>query len=369
MEYRILPHGGEKIGVLGLGTSVLAEAGEVAAARTFAAAFENGINYVDLAGGHTALFPGLGRALKSAVAGGRDELYFQMHFGANYLAGSEYAFSLDLDTVKRSVAWQLEQTGIEYIDFGFIHCLDSIADWNEYREGGILEYLQDMKRQGIVHHLGFSTHTPEVANAVLDEGIIDMLMFSINPAYDYQQGDFGYGEVAQRQALYRRCKAEGVGISVMKAFGAGQLLDAKLSPFKAALTRNQCIQYALDKPAVTTIVAGAKTPEEVHDLLAYFDSAPDERDYSVLSTFAPAEADGVCVYCNHCAPCPSGLNIGLINKYYDLVRAGDPMAQEHYRELDAHAGDCTSCGHCDNRCPFHVEQSARMQEIADYFGE
>ena len=75
MEYRILPHGGEKIGVLGLGTSVLAEAGEVAAARTFTAAFENGINYVDLAGGHTALFPGLGRALKSAVAGGRNELY------------------------------------------------------------------------------------------------------------------------------------------------------------------------------------------------------------------------------------------------------------------------------------------------------
>ena len=368
MEYRTLPHGGEKISIIGLGTGVLAEAGENAAAETFTTAFENGINYVDLADGHTALFPGLGNALKSTVAGTREKLYFQMHFGTDYLKGAEYAFSLDLDTIKQSVAWQLERTGIEYIDFGFIHCLDSASDWNTYQKRGILDYLQEMKRQGVVHHLGFSTHTPSVAEKVLDEGIIDMLMFSINPAYDYQQGDYGYGEVAQRQALYRRCEAEGVGISVMKAFGAGQLLDAKLSPFKAALTRNQCIQYALDKPAVTTVVAGAKTPDEVHDLLTYFDSTPEERDYSVLSTFTPSEAEGVCVYCNHCAPCPEGLNVGLINKYYDLVRAGDLMAREHYMELDAHASDCISCGRCDDRCPFHVDQSARMQEITKYFG-
>lgn len=32
------------------------------------------------------------------------------------------------------------------------------------------------------------------------------------------------------------------------------------------------------------------------------------------------------------------------------------------------AGDCVQCGHCDSRCPFHVEQSKRMQEIKAYFG-
>lgn len=367
MEYRILPHGGEKIGIIGLGTSVLAAQGEHAAAETFSAAFEAGINYIDLAGGHAALFGGLGRAFKSAAAGARESVYLQVHFGANYMSG-EYGFTLDLETVKRSVAWQLDRIGTDYIDFGFIHCLDEEADWKTYREQGILDYLKSLQRQGIVRHLGFSTHTPEVANAVLDEGAIDMLMFSINPAYDYRRGEFAYGEVAQRQALYRRCEAEGVGISVMKAFGAGQLLDAKLSPFKAALTRNQCLQYALDKPAVTTVVAGAASPSEVRDLVAFFDASSEERDYAVLSTFAPAEAEGVCVYCNHCAPCPNGLNIGLINKYYDLACAGDSMARDHYLTLDVHAGDCTACGHCDSRCPFNVEQSARMGEIEEYFG-
>lgn len=63
-----------------------------------------------------------------------------------------------------------------------------------------------------------------------------MVMFSINPAYDWKQGEFAYGEIGERSDLYRRCESDGVGISVMKAFGGGQLTDAKISPFGRALT-------------------------------------------------------------------------------------------------------------------------------------
>ena len=52
-----------------------------------------------------------------------------------------------------------------------------------------------------------------------------------------------------------------------------------------------------------------------------------EQDYSVIGQFTPQNADGICVYCNHCQPCPKGLNVGMINKYYDLALAGDEMAK------------------------------------------
>ena len=89
----------------------------------------------------------------------------------------------------------------------------------------------------------------------------------------------------------------------------------------------------------------------------------------MLGTFTPQDVTGACVYCNHCAPCPAGLNVGLINKYYDLAVIGDAMAADHYQKLDKHASDCVSCGHCDGRCPFRVRQSDRMKEIAQYFGK
>ncbi len=261
-------------------------------------------------------------------------------------------------------------------------------------KSGVLEYIQTLQKEGIVRHIGLSSHTPRLVNRVLDMGVIDLVMFSINPGYDYRHGDYAIGDVEERAALYRRCEAEGVGISVMKAFSGGQLLNPRTSPFGSALTEYQCIQYALDKPGVLTVLPGIRNCEDLRRILGFLNAAAEEKDYSVLGSFAPQDAAGKCVYCNHaaeekdysvlgsfapqdaagkcvycnhCQPCPAGLDVGLINKYYDLAKAGDQLARSHYDKLEKKAGDCVGCGHCDNRCPFHVAQSDRMTEIHAYF--
>lgn len=292
---------------------------------------------------------------------------FQIHFGANYQTG-KYGWTTDLDTIKRSIDWQLTALKTDYIDFGFLHCIDEGSDLDKVLKSGVLEYIQALQREGTVRHIGLSSHTPGLVNRVLDMGVIDLVMFSINPGYDYRHGDYAIGGIDERAALYRRCEAEGVGISVMKPFSGGQLLNDRTSPFGKALTEYQCIQYALDKPGVLTVLARVRNRADLRRLLGYFSAAPEEKDYSVLGTFAPQDAAGKCVYCNHCQPCPVGLDVGLINKYYDLARAGDKLAQSHYGKLEKKAGDCIGCGHCDRRCPFHVPQSGRMQEIQEYFG-
>lgn len=160
-----------------------------------------------------------------------------------------------------------------------------------------------------------------------------------------------------------------MAISVMKAFSGGQLLDSKTSPFGESLTEYQCIQYALDKPGVVTVLPGVRNCRDLERILGFLNAAPEEKDYAVLGTFTPTEAKGICVYCNHCQPCPAGLDVGLINKYYDLSVAGDQLAKNHYINLEKKAGDCIGCGHCDSRCPFHVKQAERMQAIQNYFGK
>ena len=195
------------------------------------------------------------------------------------------------------------------------------------------------------------------------------LMFSINPAYDYQKGDYANGNINERFELYKRCETEGVGISVMKAFSGGQLLDDKRSPFGKKLTKIQCIQYDLDKPGVLTVLPGIRNKEDLEEILKYENSTEEEKDYSIISEFTPQEATGKCVYCNHCMPCPAGLDIGLINKYYDLARLGDNLAKDHYMNLEKTAKDCITCGHCNMRCPFKVNQVDRMKEIKEYFGK
>lgn len=366
MEYRILPHGtsNERLSVLGLGMGGIQVSPEAEIEEVVRTAINNGVNFFDLCGGGASVYAPFGRA----IAGQREKVFFQLHFGAVYNQKGEYGWSRDLDKIKETFAWELEALGTDYVDFGFLHCVDEAEDFEKLKSSGILDYVREMKAGGTVRHIGFSSHTPSVAHQVLDTGLVDLMMFSLNPAYDLEQGDeLGIGSTSERAGLFRRCEAEGVGISVMKPFHGGKLLDEKTSPFHTAMTRYQCIQYALDRPGVLAVVPGVRNMQNLKELLGFSQASAEEKDYSIIGQFTPAAAMGNCVYCNHCLPCPAGIDVGLVNKYYDLALAGDAMAADHYSKLTVNADACIGCGHCDQRCPFHTQQSARMKEIAAYF--
>ena len=360
MRYRVNRKTGDRISEIGIGSSYMYEAGKEEAVKALRRAVEGGINYFDLAAGHGDSFPIYGEALEPY----RDRIFYQIHFGADYTK-RDYGWTLDLDTIKGSVKWMLKELRTDYIDYGFIHCQDELSDWETYKKNGVYDYILELKEKGIVRHIGLSSHTPKVINRILDEADVDMLMFSVNAAYDYGQGEYAYGETEERARIYRRCEKEGIGISVMKPFSGGQLLDEKTSPFGKALSIYQCLKYILDKPGVLVALPGVQNEAQVEELLAYYDKSEEELDYSAISSFEPVRMSGKCVYCNHCKPCPMGIDVGLVNKYYDLYLAGDEMAREHYMTLEKNASDCIGCGHCDSRCPFSVRQSERMRQIAE----
>ena len=146
-------------------------------------AYQNGINYFDLAAGNGDAFAIFGEALSDV----RDRVMYQIHFGADYSKGT-YGWTLNLDTIKRSVDKQLNDLKTDYINYGFIHCQDESSDWQKYQKNGVLDYILKMKEQGVVKHIGASSHTPSVIQEIIDTDLIDMLMFSVNPAYDYNHG-------------------------------------------------------------------------------------------------------------------------------------------------------------------------------------
>ena len=366
MEYRQLPHGTkqERFSVLGLGLGGIGTTPPAQIEAIIRKAIDHGINFFDMCTAGATYAP-FGRA----IAGRRAEVFLQVHFGAVYDENGEYGWCRDFDTIKRTFAWELETMGTDYVDFGFLHCVDENEDFDKLVEIGVLDYLKELKAKGIVRHLGFSSHTPAVANRILDTGLMDMMMFSINPAYDFEKGDeYGIGSVKERFDLFKRCETEGIGISVMKPFFAGQLLSAEQSPFGVALTHEQCLQYAIDRPGVLVAVPGVQTMEHLDRILQFLTATQQQKDYSVIGSFTADTITGTCVYSNRCQPCPAGIDIGLVNKYYDLALAGDAIAANHYTKLSVKADACLHCGHCESRCPFGVRQESRMEEIAGYFG-
>ena len=169
MEYRQLPHGApnERFSVLGLGLGGIGKTPPEEIEAIIRKAMDHGINFFDLCTAGATYAP-LGRA----IAGRRDQVFLQVHFGAVYDENGEYGWCRDFDTIRRTFLWELETLGTDYVDFGFLHCVDQQEDLDKLIQIGVLDYLKELKSQGVVRHIGFSSHTPAVANRILDTGLM-----------------------------------------------------------------------------------------------------------------------------------------------------------------------------------------------------
>ncbi|HJC67928.1 MAG: aldo/keto reductase [Lachnospiraceae bacterium] len=123
-----------------------------------------------------------------------------------------------------SIEQVLQAARTDYTDFGLVHCIDEEDDYRRVMaRGGLFDYMRSLKAQGVVRHLGFSTHTPSIARRFMETGETDLFMFSLNPTYDYSRGQLSYGRGQERLELYQEAERRGVGITVMKPFAGGQL--------------------------------------------------------------------------------------------------------------------------------------------------
>ncbi len=382
MQYRPLGNTGLNVSVVALGCAGLENGTRESVAERMNYALEHGVNFLDLFSSDPSLRSNIGEAISAK----RDKWIIQGHIGSAWVDG-QYMRTRDMDKTKEAFADLLARLKTDYIDIGMIHYVDGEKDWDDIANGPFMEYLQSLKREGKIKHTGIGSHNPLVAIKAVESGLIDVLMFAVNPCYDMQPGDEDleklwadesyagalHNQDAARKRLYELCESRGVGVDVMKAYGGGDLLNAELSPFKKAFTVPQCLHYALTRPAVAAVMCGCKTTEELDAALEYLYSSEEERDYSaVLSGLDRHTFSGHCLYCGHCAPCPVGIDVASVTKYLNLALAqGSVPATErgHYALLSHHGGECIECGGCETRCPFGVKIMDNMKKAAKTFGK
>ena len=211
----------------------------------------------------------------------RAHWYIQGHLGSTWKNGQYYR-TRDLIYVRPAFEDLLTRLQTDYIDLGMIHYVDSEEEWEQILHSDYLSYVMELKKTGVIRHIGLSSHNPKVAVKAAESGFVEMILFSVNPAFDMlpasedidtmfaERFDAGLkGIDAARAHLYSVCEQNDVGITVMKGFAGGRLFDEKRSPFGVCLTPVQCIHYALTRPAVCSILCGYDTKEQVDAAVAY----------------------------------------------------------------------------------------------------
>lgn len=380
MEYRKIGKTGMAASIIGLGAEHLDNKPYAVAEETIRAALEQGINIMDV------FMPGdeVRRNIGKALGSRRKDMIIQGHIGSVDLS-EQYDISRDLPTCKRYFEKLLENLGTDYIDVGMLFFMDSDEAFEQIYANGIVDYALELKQKGVIRAIGASSHNPVVARKVLETGIVDLMMFSINPAFDMTPSETDVlstmDELSQQQyitidpvraELYKYCEQQEIAITVMKTLGGGRLLSAEHSPFKKAMTVAQCIHYALTRPGVVSTLIGCQSAKQVEEAVGYLNTTSEERDYMNIISGYQGELSGKCVYCNHCQPCPVDIDIAMVNKYLDIALLNvaniPPSIRQHYKSLSASGADCIACGSCEEKCPFSVPIINNMERARELLG-
>lgn len=381
MEYRKLGRTGLSVSAIGLGCEGFIGLSEEDTRRQMDFAIAQGINFMDMYSSN----PGLRTNIGKALVGYRPQFVIQGHLCATWENG-QYLRTRDVDKTLAAFEEQLRLLRTDYLDVGMIHYVDDEKDFRCVFEGPIIRLTLRLKQEGRIRHIGMSSHNPRVAIKAVESGLVDVLMFSINPCYDLQPAseevedlwkDENYERELhnidpERELLYELCEQKGVGIDVMKVYGGGDLLSEANSPFGKAFTPVQCLEYALTRPGVASVMVGCRSCEEVQRAVDWCSATKEEKDYtSVMQGMDRFSWKGHCMYCGHCAPCVVGIDVASVNKYYNLTVAEGfvpETVREHYKVLSHHASECIRCGSCEKNCPFGVDIRGHMQRATERFG-
>ena len=140
-----------------------------------------GVNCIDLYAPNPDFRSNLGKALR----GRREKFVLQAHLCAVWKDG-QYKRTREIAEVREGFEDQLRRLETDRVEIGMVHYVDSLADWEAVKNGPVMEYALGLKAAGRTGCVGLSSHNPQVARAAVETGLIDVLMFSVNPCYDLQ---------------------------------------------------------------------------------------------------------------------------------------------------------------------------------------
>lgn len=380
MEYRQLGKTSLQVSVVALGCEGFMNKSDEDVQAMVDYAHQEGINFVDFFSSNPQGRSAFGKAIQNH----REDWIIQGHLCTTWKNG-QYERTRKMDEVKAGFEDLLKRLGTDYIDIGIIHYIDAKKDFDEVFHGEIMEYAKALKAQGIIKSIGISSHNPLIAMLAAQSGLVDVIMFSINPCYDMLPpsenvddlwDDKNYEKplfqiAPERQHLYEYCESHHIALTVMKAFGGGDLLDENLSPFGVKMTPLQCIHYCLTRPGVVSVMAGSHSIEEMKEAIDYCKADFQAKDFAEVLSHVPKHSFiGHCVYCGHCAPCSKQIPIADIHKFTDLCHQGEvpETVREHYAMLSHHASECIECQLCMPRCPFEVNIIEKMKMAQKLFG-
>lgn len=369
MQYRKNRYG-ETLSLLGYGCMRLTRKGGSIdlekAESEIMAAFKAGVNYYDTAYIYSGNEVALGQILE------KNGIREQVHI-ATKLPHYLIQKSSGLDRIFDE---QLRRLRTDYVDYYLMHMLTDLSEWERLKSLGILEWIEEKKRKGVIRNIGFSFHgNTDNFLKILDNYDWDFCQIQYNYLDEHTQAGVKGLEAAA---------AKGIPVIIMEPLRGGKLVNLLPEDAKKAMARSGrgwtpaewAFRWLYNQPAVTVVLSGMNSLEMIAENVA---TASDARagtftkaDFAVIEQvrqqIRKTEKVG-CTGCRYCMPCPKGVDIpGVFRSYNAMYAESKSSGRWQYIQNVAltkeptFASQCIGCGKCESHCPQGLPIRDKLKE-------
>lgn len=372
IDRRMIPALGKEISRLGYGGMRFPKNGDEvdmdAAVQLLRKAYEMGINYFD-----TAMVYHKGESEK--IFGKAFEPYPRN----SHLIADKMSIWLcsDEEDMKARFYNQLKTLKTDYIDFYLVHSLNR-NHYKKVKDLHCVEFLQQMKQEGKIKHLGFSFHdTYQVFTQILNDYTWDFVQIQLNYLDWHNQG---------AEQLYRELERRNLPVMVMEPVRGGYLatIDSeRAKPFLELEPQRSIASWAIrwveSLPQVAVVLSGMSDLQQLEDNVATMTHFEPMNEQELAAIDRVVEEirkvnEIPCTGCRYCMDCPMGVDIPEIFSIYSQYKifGKEKAFVQDYEEVVEHgngAEHCVRCMACTTKCPQMIAIPDKLEMIAKLYAQ
>jgi len=336
MSRVVLGKTGLEVNRLGFGGIPIQRVGERQAVEVVVHAIESGIDFIDTSRAYTTSERRIGKAL--AQTDKRVILASKSHGRTS-------------DTILRDLETSLRELNLNHIDLYQSHF---VRDEQIYKQvissGGALEGLRKAKEEGLIGHIGITSHSLDLLDRILDDGLFETIMVC-----------FSLLEPMAQEKIIPKALEKNVGIIAMKPFSGGIIDNAALA-----------LKYVLSQPGIV-VIAGVEQRQLFDENWKVFQGSYEleEDERKEIEEIQSRYEKAFCHRCDYCQPCTEDISIQHILGIRSVVkRMGKNVLREGWvAKAIEKARNCTECGECMTRCPYHLPIPDLIKENLQWVDE
>ena len=287
-------------------------------------AYENGIDFYDTAHFYTDSEEKMGNAFEDIP---REKIYL----ASKTAAETPEDFWSDLKTSLKSLK-------TNYLDLYQFHNISFVPKADDE----LFQAMLEAKDQGMVKHIGITTHKITHAYEAIESGLYETLQYP----FSYLSGE-------EEIELVEKCRQLDVGFIAMKAMGGGLITNSKAS-------------FAfLNQFENVLPIWGIQKLSELNEFLSYDENTVLDDDLkSAIEQDKKELGENFCRGCGYCMPCPEEINISLCGRMSLWIRRfpTEPNMDEKTQEMMKKTLDCTECYSCVDKCPYELNIPELLKE-------